>query len=113
MIGELSPFHTTFGYYADGIDAELPKLPEDWRERLIAVPVGDVVGLCLEVHDLVLSKYAALREKDVAFVRAVIRHELVDREILITRLDQMPLDADVRHMLRERIGADFDRRERS
>jgi hypothetical protein len=94
VIGELSPFHATFGYYADGVPADLPKLPAGWRDRVIALSVGGtegpVRGLCLEVHDLVLSKYAAFREKDRQFVRAAVRHGLVKRDVLLSRLCEMP-----------------------
>ena len=34
-------------------------------------------GWCVEVHDLAISKYAANREKDREFVRALVRHALV------------------------------------
>ncbi|HWX24240.1 MAG TPA: hypothetical protein VN083_04325, partial [Vicinamibacteria bacterium] len=56
-IGVESPFHETFGYYADGAGPETAMWPAGWEERLVPVPVGDVRGLCLEVHDLVLCKW--------------------------------------------------------
>jgi hypothetical protein len=90
-IGELSPFHQTFGYYAHGVGEETARLPEGWRSRLVPVPVGEARGLCLEIHDLVLSKWAAGREKDREFASAVVRHGLVDRGILLERLQTMPL----------------------
>lgn len=36
-IGELSPFHETFGYYAHGVAEETARLPVAWRERLVVV----------------------------------------------------------------------------
>jgi hypothetical protein len=36
-IGELSPFHATFGYYAHGVDETTATLPDGWRERLVPV----------------------------------------------------------------------------
>ena len=36
-IGELSPFHTTFGYYAQGAGPETAILAMGWEERLVAV----------------------------------------------------------------------------
>lgn len=62
-IGELSPFHETFGYYADGVGPETATLPTGWEQRLVPIRVGDLSGLCLEVHDLVLSKWAVGREE--------------------------------------------------
>ena len=35
------------------------------------------IGWCLDPHDLAYSKLAARREKDIAFVTALIRHKLV------------------------------------
>ncbi|HLT38981.1 MAG TPA: hypothetical protein VK034_22010, partial [Enhygromyxa sp.] len=36
-IGELSPFHRTFGYYAQGVGEHTATLPCDWEQRLIPV----------------------------------------------------------------------------
>lgn len=42
-IGELSPFHETYGYFAHGISPETAKLPQGWSERLVRVstPSGE------------------------------------------------------------------------
>ncbi|HEX9188766.1 MAG TPA: hypothetical protein VGB87_16920, partial [Vicinamibacteria bacterium] len=37
-IGELSPFHDTYGYYAQGVGERTAVLPEGWEARLVAVP---------------------------------------------------------------------------
>lgn len=106
-IGELSPFHQTFGYYAHGVGEETAKLPHGWEGRLVPIPAGDAVGLCLEIHDLVLSKWAAGREKDREFVRAVVRHGLVGSATLLERLETMPIGPGQRSTLRALIGAAF------
>jgi hypothetical protein len=70
-IGEGSPFHQTFGYYAHGVGQETAVLPAGWRERLVPVHnsnAGGGTGLCLEINDLALSKLVAGREKDVDFI---------------------------------------------
>lgn len=108
-IGELSPFHEAFGYYAQGVGPETAVLPEGWEERLIRVQTPrtrGAVGLCLEVHDLVVSKYVALREKDVEFVRAAIEHALVDRTVLLQRLGVTPVPADRRALIASLIARD-------
>lgn len=54
-IGEGSPFHQTFGYYAHGVGEETAAVPGGWRERLIPIRnenTGGGTALCLEVHDL-------------------------------------------------------------
>jgi hypothetical protein len=36
-IGELSMFHETFGYYADGVGVHTATLPDGWEERLVPI----------------------------------------------------------------------------
>ncbi len=36
-IGELSPFHDTFGYYAQGVAPNTAVLPASWEQRLVAI----------------------------------------------------------------------------
>jgi hypothetical protein len=109
-IGEMSRFQEIFGYYADPVDRDLAKLPSGWEDRLIPIPVdglaGCVRGLCLEAHDLVLSKYVACREKDREFNRAAIGHGFVQRQVLLGRLGTMDLDPALRHIVREQIESD-------
>lgn len=106
-IGELSPFHETHGYYAHGVGPETATLPKGWEERLVPLPAEGAVGLCLEIHDLILSKYAAGREKDRDYVRTAIRHRMVERDVLTGRLEAMPLAAGSRARIRAFIDADF------
>lgn len=94
-IGELSPFHDTYGYYAQGVEEGTAVLPEGWKRRLIEVRgpgTRGVRGLCLEIHDLVISKYVANRPKDACFIEAAIRHNLVNRAELERRLEKTPID---------------------
>jgi hypothetical protein len=59
------------------------------------------------VHDLVVSKYAANREKVRTFVRAVIRHGLVRREELEQRLAQTELEPELRALIVGLLDRDF------
>jgi hypothetical protein len=111
-IGELSPFHETFGYYADGVSPGTATLPAGWESRLVALSVGaigggTVHGFCLEIHDLCLSKWVAGREKDHEFVRAAVRHGLVQLSMLLPRLATLPVPPGRRGELRARIEAAF------
>ncbi len=36
-IGEGSPFHETFGYYAHGVGPDAAKAPAGWEDRLVAL----------------------------------------------------------------------------
>jgi hypothetical protein len=109
-IGEGSPFQKLFGYYAHGVGPETAILPVGWRERLILVTGENtrfVRGWCLEVHDLAVAKYAAGREKDRDFTRALVRHGLVKREVLDQRMAITELVPEVRALVATRIQADF------
>lgn len=94
-IGELSPFHETFGYYAQGVSTSTAILPEGWQDRVVVVETAATApgrGLCIESHDCVLSKLAAGREKDYAFANALIDAGLIDVAELQRRLPSLPAD---------------------
>jgi len=79
-IGELSPFHRTFGFYVDGIDLDGVVLPEGWRDRVVIIDNANTNGfrgLCLDPTDLAVSKLAAGRRKDIDFVRTLLREHIV------------------------------------
>ena len=82
-------------------------LPGGWEGRLVPVPTPSATGLCLDPHDLVVSKYVAGREKDRGYVLAAIRHALLDRKTLLQRLESTILEAERRRALVERIELDF------
>lgn len=109
-IGLYSRFHEEFGYYADPVSSETATLPKGWKGRLVRLPPGDtdgVRGLCLDPHDLAISKYAAFREKDLVFTRELARRGLVSREQLLVLLGQTKMSDDLRERIRARIDADF------
>jgi Nucleotidyltransferase of unknown function (DUF6036) len=109
-IGEGSPFHELYGYYAQGVDERTATLPRGWRERLVKVSnpnTRGVVGLCLEVHDLAISKYAAGREKDRQFTQELARRGMVRRDMLTARERETDLPAELRKLVKARIDRDF------
>ncbi len=68
-IGEGSSFHELHGYYAQGVGPETAKLPSGWKDRLVVIKnenTNGIAGLCLEVHDLAVSKFVAGRSKDLS-----------------------------------------------
>lgn len=88
-IGELSPFQDAFGYYAQGVTPDTAILPDGWRERLVPFRTpgtNGVTALCLEIHDLWISKAVAGREKDKEFCVALIDRKLVRSTVLEERL---------------------------
>jgi len=89
-IGEMSPFHHEFGYYAHGVAPETATLPGGWEQRLVELQVNDslgTIGLCLEKHDLAFSKLAAGREKDFTFIRELLKHRLINRGKLLRLIE--------------------------
>jgi hypothetical protein len=48
------------------------------------------------VHDLAVSKLVAGREKDLSFVRSILRHGLANPEVISKRLQTTPLPSDRR-----------------
>jgi len=110
VIGQDSPFHESFGYYADPVDDGTATLPKGWRGRLVNLPPGDtegVKGLCLDPHDLAIAKYVAHREKDLIFTRELARRGIVMRERLLALLEQTPVNEEVRERIRGYICRDF------
>lgn len=92
-IGELSPFHKTFGFHVDGVDIEGIVLPARWQERVCVVDNANTNGfrgLCLDPADLAVSKLAAGRSKDIDFVRVMLREQLVRPAVLHERVDALP-----------------------
>jgi hypothetical protein len=91
-IGELSVFQETFGYYAQGVTLDTAILPAGWRRRLVSYSsprTKGVVALCLEPHDLWMSKAIAGRAKDRDYCDAMLKHKLVDPVTLTKRLGRV------------------------
>lgn len=96
-IGEQSPFHVEYGYFADGMTIEEAALPKGWEGRLRTVeatratdPDVPVQILCPELHDLCASKLSRGAGKDIGFVKVLVRAGLVDTDLLIERCRALP-----------------------
>jgi hypothetical protein len=109
-IGADSQFHETFGYYADPVDEKTATLPRGWKKRLIKLPPGDTggaIGLCLDPHDLAISKYFARREKDIDFTRGMTARGIVKKDHLLTLLALTDISDADKKRIRQYIEADF------
>jgi hypothetical protein len=105
-IGEGSPFHETFGYYAQGVGEETATLPRGARDRLVRIQnpnTRGATGWCLEIHDLVISKAVAGR----AFLASVARHKLAETSGVWERFAQTNLDEHARKVVRDRLTRAF------
>lgn len=95
-------FDETHGIHADGVGASTPVLPNGWRDRLIEIAnsnTGGVRGLCLEPHDLVISKLVAGRRKGTEFCDAVLRSRLVVVDVLSARVGMTDLTGAIRRRI--------------
>ena len=95
-IGELSAFHETFGYYAHGVGPQTATLPRDWESRLVRVEgpgTAGAVGLCLDPHDLAISKLIAGREKDLDYLTVAVGAGLLSRETLLRLLEATTVES--------------------
>jgi hypothetical protein len=92
--GEWSEFHAAYGFYIEGVGKRTAILPPDWEYRLVGVrsaATNNATGLCLDPHDLCAAKLMAHREKDFAFVQALVDARLIDPGILQQRLASIDL----------------------
>jgi hypothetical protein len=109
-IGEGSAFHELHGYYAQGVGPETAVLPSGWKNRLVVIKnenTNGIAGLCLEVHDLAISKFVAGRYKDLEFIQELVRHEMIRKNIMLTRLAEAGLQETERSRISSRIEAMF------
>ncbi|NTV56417.1 MAG: hypothetical protein HGA74_03940 [Deltaproteobacteria bacterium] len=110
-IGELSPFHEAFGYYAHGVTKDTAgNLPLGWEKRLIPIRTdntGGITGWCLDIHDLIAGKYAAAREKDFEFIQSAVKQGLVKEPLLHERIEMLPIDASLRSGILNRLKRDL------
>jgi len=116
LLGEESNFHNTYSYYAQGVGPETAVLPSDWETRAVSIQnasTNHASGICIGLHDLVLSKYAAGREKDHIYVGEVIALGVVDRGELIRLVDKMPADRCNHDHIKACIHRDFSKVELS
>ena len=89
VLGEMSMFHETHGFYIQGVGRRTAVLPKGWTERLVRVENANTngrTGLCIEPHDLCVAKLIANRPKDHRFVGALLKGDFVRAETLRERL---------------------------
>ncbi len=66
-----------------------------------------ISGLCLEIHDLIISKLYAGRKKDIEFFNAAANLGMLSRETLIERLNMTPMSNERRRIIEKRIRGGF------
>jgi ABC-type Fe3+ transport system substrate-binding protein len=93
-IGHMSMFHDTFGYHADGVGPDTAKMPSDWMQFAKLYYIGEITVVSPDLHDVAVSKCVAAREKDADWIRALLKHRMIDATRLEARLRE--LDPSIR-----------------
>lgn len=108
VLGEGSPFDGENGFYIQGVDISTPSLaPHGWRTRTIPIRTGGYTGLCMEIHDLALSKYGIGREKDMEFTHVLAKSGYLVKQTLLGRLQEVEASEVILELMRTRIHSDF------
>jgi hypothetical protein len=97
-IGLESPFHQSFGYYAEAVGPETAKLPAGWRERAVQLSgpaTNGAIAICPEAHDLAASKLIAGRPKDIDWVNVAARAGIIRRDVLVERIGTVSVEQSV------------------
>ncbi len=103
-LGEYSPFHNTFNYYADGVAPDTSMLPAGWENRLVRFAnenTNGAVAHCLDPLDLAYAKLAAGRPKDLDYVVELTRYHFIQPSAL-TRLVEQVEDPALKAAMTER-----------
>jgi hypothetical protein len=89
QLGRNSAFARRHGFYVDVVTPEIACLPEGWQKRVKQFRVGRITAFCLEIHDLLASKLAAGRLKDLELAGAVLKLHLARVRTLRARLGRL------------------------
>lgn len=85
-LGEGSPWHREHGIYLDPVSPQLPTLPDGWQQRLIRLERGGVIAAFLDPNDAAVSKLARAEPRDLRWVRAGIRAQIVSAPTVRLRM---------------------------
>jgi hypothetical protein len=89
QLGRHSAFARKHGFYVDVVTPEIASLPHGWEKRVNRLRVGRITAFCLEIHDLMASKLAAARLKDLEFAGAVLGLRLAKAATLRARIAKL------------------------
>lgn len=100
-LGDGSQFHGQYDYYAHGVGPETAVGPVGWQDRMVPVKIPprvasdrEPVAYCMEIHDLILAKCVAGRDRDWRYAREAVGTNLARIEVLQERADDLPINRD-------------------
>jgi hypothetical protein len=88
--GSLNEIETKI--WVDVVSAKTAHLPSGWHRRRVSMKVSSaplVYSLCPEPNDLAASKLIAFRLQDTQYVAALLVAQILDIEILATRVKKI------------------------
>jgi len=88
-LGRNSAFARKHGFYVDVVTPEIATLPPGWEKRMKRLCVGSITAYCLEMHDLLASKLAAGRLKDLELAGAMLKLQLASVRTLRARVAKL------------------------
>ena len=98
-IGELSPFHETFGYYLQGVGPETAVLAPGWQDRLVKVnhpAMGGGTAFCLDPRGSPGREMRRRSREGPAFVRVALRSGRVSATAVENRIQELETSPEVR-----------------
>lgn len=103
-LGIFSEYQQETGFYADILGLATVVLPNGWEKRLVELKneSGEIIALCVELHDVAVSKLMAGREKDFEFLQSAFLADYLETKILFERL-QLILDSPFSEALLPRL----------
>ncbi len=85
-LGQGSAFEAEHGFYLDPMAPEVATLPENWRHRLVQVPLPNGINLFfLDPNDTAVSKYARAEPRDREWIRAGLKAGVLNAGVIASR----------------------------
>ena len=105
-LGPGSLFEKTHRFCVDGVSPRTARLPGGWEQRVHAVRTEGTKGAtayCIDATDLAVAKMYAGRDKDLAYVRALVEHRIVRGKEFEERLGATEMEEEERRRIRDRM----------
>ncbi|WP_212745039.1 DUF6036 family nucleotidyltransferase [Hydrogenophaga sp. 2FB] len=108
-LGEGSAFFDENDMYIDPVSPKLLTLPEGWEDRMNVLERDGIKAYFLEPNDAAISKYARGAPNDERWIKAGVRAQLIDLDVVVSRLRKTSfLDAAEEAATRARIHKDME-----
>lgn len=95
IIGEFSPYHTTYGFYAEGVSSFNESFPKNYKNRLINFQYSndknDIIQF-MNIKDVVIMKLRRMDPKDHDFIEYLIEKQLIKLDDIIEIIDKEYMD---------------------